>query len=74
MNWREPLYRELDRARSMHGKLHSKHEALAVIREEYLEVEKEAFWPTDDDHLRMELLQLAAMCIRAIEDLELCTA
>lgn len=64
---------ELERARKAHAPLHSGHEALAVIREEYLEVEKEVFRrERDHDALRKELIQLAAMAVRALEDLDLC--
>lgn len=63
---------ELLRARSQHAPIVSAHEALAVIREEYLEVEREVFARTiDRAALRKELLQLAAMCVRTVEDLNL---
>lgn len=63
---------ELDHARAKHGPIHSVHEAIAVIREEYLEAEREAFKQNVRKlALRAELLHLATMCIRAIEDLGL---
>lgn len=57
-----------------HPPINTRHEAIAVIREEYLEAEQECFkgskvW--DKTCLRVELEQLAAMCIRSIVDLDL---
>lgn len=63
---------ELARARGAHKGLSTPHEAIAVIREEYLEAEREVFAKECDRRaLRKELVQLAAMCLRAIEDLGL---
>lgn len=65
---------ELKRARSKHpGKQHSLHESYGVILEEVDE-----FWDLvksqkpDKEHVLSELVQIAAMCQRAAEDLELC--
>lgn len=64
------VYDEMERANAIHGPMNSAHEALAVIREEYLEYEKEVFKKDRDlDHMREELIQLAAMAIKAV----LCT-
>lgn len=64
---------ELVRARSKHPNgIYDIHKAVGVILEEYREFEQEAFKQNiDRQAIRKELLQLATMCIRAIEDLEL---
>lgn len=63
---------ELGRARMLHLPIISIHEALGVIREEYCEFEACVFVPIPDPaDLLVELLQLAAMCVRTIEDLGL---
>lgn len=63
---------ELARARTKFGHIRCAHEAIAVIREEYLEAEREVFTKClDRAGLRTELVQLAAMCVRSIEDLGL---
>lgn len=60
------------RASGQHPAMTTVHEAAAVIREEYDE-----FWDEvrrkrhDNACLRTELVQVAAMCLRAIIDLEL---
>lgn len=65
---------ELARARSHHAPLNSAHEAYAVILEELDEFKAEVWKKTrerDKTAMRAELIQLAAMAIRAVEDLEL---
>lgn len=65
---------ELEYARSKHAPLNSAHEAYAVILEELDEFKAEVWKKTRDrnrEAMRAELIQLAAMAIRAIEDLEL---
>lgn len=63
---------EVLRAMDKHGGMNSSHEAFAVILEEL-----EEFWEEvkkkEPDPLRMaeELTQTAAMCVRAIVDLDL---
>lgn len=60
---------ELERARKMHGDIHSIHEGIAVVREEYLEVEREVFRnPPPLPAIYLELVHLAAMCQRMAED------
>ena len=62
---------ELSRARNKHPRpFLSAHEGIAIIREEYLEVEAEVFHG-DKTQVREELVQLAAMCQRMAEDLSL---
>lgn len=65
---------ELERARSKHARLNSAHEAYAVLLEELDEFKAEVWKKTrerDRAAMRAELIQLAAMAIRAIEDLKL---
>jgi hypothetical protein len=68
----EEIGAEVDHARDHYGPIHSAHESIAVLREEYLEAEREVFAKRlDADRYRRELIQLAAMCVRTIEDLGL---
>jgi len=61
---------EFLRASSIHPVLHSKHEALAVIEEEFLELREEIFTKLYvQDHIREEATQTAAMCMRLLVDL-----
>jgi hypothetical protein len=65
---------ELARARTGHAPLNSAHEAYAVILEELDEFKAEVWKKTrerDWAAMRAELIQLAAMAIRTIEDLKL---
>jgi len=63
---------ELRRAQASHAPMGTVHEASAVIREEFDE-----FWEEvkhkqhDKGALRCELVQVAAMCLRAVVDLDL---
>lgn len=63
------IFAELDRANALHGKFNSTHEGISVIREEYLELEKEIFWG-NPMNARSEAVQMAAMCIKMIRLLE----
>lgn len=73
----DPLYQvrnELERARGAHAPLNSAHEAYAVILEELDEFKVEVWRKRaerDPARMRAELIQIAAMAIRAVEDLEL---
>jgi len=66
---------ECERARRKHAPMHSPHEAYGVIGEEFDE-----FWDEvraqqhDKAAMRKELIQTAAMCVRAIRDLNLAAA
>lgn len=68
------VYEELLRARQLHAPMHSAHEAKAVIEEEF-----EEFWAEvkrreecrDPRKMARELIQTAAMCMRALLDLGL---
>ena len=64
---------EIHVARGKHSDMKSRHEAYAVILEEldevWAEVKRKDCEPAA---LRDELVQTAAMCIRAVTDLRLC--
>src|SRR5713226_5860293 len=68
---------EAARAGAIHAPMHSPHEALGVIREEYAEFEQRVYQHNPvkgrdcRPQMREELIQLAAMCLRAIRDLDL---
>lgn len=63
---------ELAKARLKHRGINSLHEGVAVIREEYLEAEREVFTQHfDRGAIYKELTHLAAMCVRMIVDLDL---
>ena len=65
---------ELARARSLFKPIHSPHEGLGVVREEYIEFEKEVFafnlakGRDTRPAMRKELIQLATMALRTILD------
>ena len=65
---------EVERAQMLFKPIYSPHEALGIIREEYIEFEKEVFrynlakgWDNRPE-MRRELIQLAAMALRTIND------
>lgn len=61
---------ELNRANSLHPAMfNSSNEAAGVIREEYLEAETELFHG-DPERARVELIQLAAMAVKAVQYLD----
>jgi hypothetical protein len=64
----EEIKKEMEYAESIHGSFHSLHEALAVIREEYLELEDAIFWSVTKNQepkaVRTEAIQLAAMATK----------
>lgn len=59
---------ELYRASEKFPAFRSGHEGLAIIREEYLEFEKEVFWGSPERQ-REEAVQLAAMALRYLIDI-----
>ena len=68
-NFLAAVYRELARARTKHGPMHSHHEAWGVIQEELDEVWDEVKRQTPDpQRIIAELVQVAAMCARWAED------
>lgn len=65
---------EFERANGKHKPMNSHHEAFAVISEEFNkeywdEVCKGGGTPRDPEALKLELIQTAAMCFRALHDL-----
>lgn len=67
---------ELGAAQNANGPMTNLHEAYGIIAEEYREFETEVFknprkHPDRNALARKELIQLAAMCVRAIKDLDL---
>lgn len=64
------IRRELERAQSRFGPYHSPHEAIAVIREEYLELEREVFGNMGlSPNAQVEAVQIAAVAARYLVDL-----
>ncbi len=64
---------ELHQAMSNHGNMVNLHEAYGVIAEEFVEFQEEVFknprkHPRRNELARAELIQLAAMAIRALHD------
>ena len=65
---------ELTRARSLFKPIYSPHEALGIIREEYIEFEQEVFkfnlakGRDTRPAMRTELIQLATMALRSVLD------
>jgi hypothetical protein len=64
----EEIKKEIEYSEERHGLFHSLHEALAVIREEYLELEEAIFWGVqknqDTKSVRSEAIQIAAMATK----------
>ena len=60
---------ELEWGNQRFGPHHSIHEAIAVLREEYLELEQECFHGTPD-RARAEAIQCAAMAVKLVEYLD----
>ena len=58
---------ELFHAREKFPVMHSAHEGLAILEEEFLELRQEVFWGTRERQ-REEAIQVAAMAIRFIVD------
>lgn len=77
----DQIHTEFKRATALHGPFPTRHHALAVIEEEFIEFQEEVFknptkmregerqkWAED---MKKELIQLGAMAVRAILDLKL---
>jgi hypothetical protein len=68
------VFNEFARASAKHPPMHSHHEAYAVIAEEFEEYWREVqkggkTCPRDPAALKAELVETAAMCMRALYDL-----
>lgn len=63
----DTVLNELRRATEKFPKFNSPHEGIAVLREEYLELEREVFWGKQD-LIKMEAIQVAAMALRFLRD------
>jgi hypothetical protein len=75
----EEVFKELERARTRFAPMHSAHEGIAVVEEEFLELREQVFgikWDkvADEydefttDKMRVEAVQLAAMAVRFLVD------
>lgn len=74
VNVLEAVKIEFIRASSKHAPMNSHHEAYAVIAEEFEEYWREVqkggkTSPRDPEALKQELIETAAMCVRALHDL-----
>jgi hypothetical protein len=66
------VIKELERARGLYPGIHSTHEALGVILEEFEEFKDEVKKKQiDKTKMLAELVQVAAMCQKSAEDLNL---
>lgn len=63
---------ELGRARGKFPPFNSAHEGLAVLHEEFLELQNEVYWGKSRGHSieqqRVEAIQVAAMALRFLDD------
>jgi hypothetical protein len=62
------IMREYHSTTRKFGAFASTHEGLTVVRGEYLELEKEVFWGTDQIAMANEAIQLGAMALRFLVD------
>ena len=65
------VYKELAKAVNKFGAFNSTHEGIGIIREEYLELEKEVFKKQseyDMENMKIEAAHVAAMAIRFMQD------
>jgi hypothetical protein len=64
--------KEIERSRKIHGNIHSFHEGLGIIYEEYSEFRDEIFEKKHNkEAILEELVQLAASCRKLAEDMNL---
>ena len=66
---RDLVFDELGAATAKFGSFASAHEGIAVIEEEFLELREAVFWGKQGNK-RTEAIQLAAMAIRFLMDVE----
>lgn len=63
---------EIERSRRNHGNMHSAHEGLGILEEEFWELKLEVFKKHHDrEAMLSELVQVAAMCAKMAEDIGL---
>jgi len=63
------LVEEMNRGENKFGPFKSPHESIAILREEYLELEQAIFHPTPfSGSVRVESLQVAAVALRIYRD------
>jgi len=63
---------EIERSRKQHGNIHSAHEGLGVLEEEFWELKLEIFKKKHDKKAMLgELVQVAAMCAKIAQDMRL---
>lgn len=62
---------ELSRAKMKHGDniFHSKHEAIAVLEEEFLELREAVYKDMSLEEVRKEAIQVAAMAVRFLNEI-----
>ena len=61
---------EIERARKKHGNIHSAHEGLGILEEEFWELKLEVFKRYHDKQAMLsELVQVAAMCAKMAQDI-----
>jgi len=66
------ILNEAKRAEKKYGRIASGHEIIAVLREEYLELEREIFKKQKKRNIRkiqLESVQIAAICMRIIKEI-----
>ncbi len=66
----DDVRKEVDRSRELHGNINSLHEAFGIIYEEFIKEFGDEVFKKKHDHTRMreELVQIAAMCAKTVED------
>ncbi len=62
---------EMRRATAKFGPIHTMHELLGILEEEWVEAKNAIFHNEGPGALRVELMHVAAMCVRGVVDLDL---